>query len=205
MADRAAFQRHLLGTLRRLNRELGRKRLPAGFRITAGDEIQGLLADPADLVEVTRELAEELHPVRLVFGAGWGPLTTDLVADVAALDGPCFHAARRSIAEAARRGRWGQVEGFGEVEDEAVSALFYLIGVLRDDWTPTQLKYARAARGRLQKEVARQFGVSPSVVSESLKAARFDAVVAGERALRRLLAKFAGMTESTIESATRPN
>lgn len=109
--DRAAFQRRRLGTLRRLNRALARERLPAGFRITAGDEIQGLLADPADLVDVTRELADELHPVRRVFGAGWGRLTTDLVDDVAALDGPCFHAARRGVVEAARRGAMGAGRG----------------------------------------------------------------------------------------------
>src|SRR5690606_12400826 len=109
--DRAAFQRRRLGTRRRLNRALARERLPAGFRITAGDEIQGLLADPADLVDVTRELADELHPVRRVFGAGWGRLTTDLVDDVAALDGPCFHAARRGVVEAARRGAMGAGRG----------------------------------------------------------------------------------------------
>jgi len=199
--DRAAFQRRLLRTLKRLNRRFRGERLPADFRVTAGDEFQGLLTNPADLVDVTAELADELHPVRLVFGAGWGHLATDLVADVAALDGPCFHAARRSVSEAARRGRWVQVEGFGDVEDEAVSAFFLLIGALREGWTATQTKYARAARGRLQKDVAEQFGVSPSVISESLKSARFDAVATGERALRRLMAQFAGMAESARASA----
>src|SRR5690606_4619675 len=123
------------------------------------------------------------------------------VSDVAALDGPCFHAARRRVSEAARRGRWVEVEGFGEIEDEAASAFFLLIGVLRESWTVTQTKYARAARGRLQKDVAEQFGVSPSVISESLKSARFEAVVAGENALRRLLGQFARNTESTAVSA----
>src|SRR5690606_39452630 len=65
------------------------------------------------------------------------------VSDVAALDGPCFHAARRGVSEAARRGRWVEVEGFGEIEDEAASAFFLLIGVLRESWTVTQTKYAR--------------------------------------------------------------
>lgn len=205
IADRAAFQRRLVKTLKRVNSMFRGERLPANFRITAGDEIQGLLANPADLVDVTAALADELHPVRLVFGAGWGHLATDLAADVATLDGPCFHAARRSVTQASRQGTWVQVEGFGDVEDEAVSAVFFLIGALRDGWTATQTKYARATRGKLQKHVAEHFDVSPSVISESLKSARFEAVLAGERALRSLLTRFGDFAEVYERSAKIPN
>lgn len=204
IADRAAFQRRLEKALRAVNRRYRGGRLPARFRITAGDEIQGLLSNPADLVDVSSTLTDDIHPVRLVYGAGWGRLATDLGPDVATLDGPCFHRARHSVVEAAREGRWVQVEGFGDVQDEAVSAFLNLIGVIREDWTVTQTKYVRAARDSLQKDVAERFGVSPSVVSESLKSARFRAVRSGEIAIRRLLERFGQNTEDDKDSVKYP-
>jgi hypothetical protein len=57
----------------------------------------------------------------------------------------------------------------------------------------------------LRKDVAARFGVSPSVVSESLKAAAFDAVREGEEALVTMLSEFGSKAEFKSDSAAKEN
>lgn len=229
LEDRAGVQRRLRGLLESLNRELGApgeddlgggspadpdgarrvKRdgppLAAPLAVTAGDEIQGLLLRSDAAVDVLVRLADELHPVRVAWGLGAGELETDLGGDVSLLDGPCFHRARTALEGAAKDGAWARVVGLGPAVDGGLSALFRLMGAVREGWTDTQARYVRTARGRLQKEVAERFDVSPSVVSESLKAARYRDMLAAEEAARALLARFGAGGEPAPDSPPAPN
>jgi len=63
------------------------------------------------------------------------------------------------------------------------------MGAQRKSWTEKQGHYCIAARQSKQKDVARQFDVSPSVVSESLKAARCEDLMEAERAAMMFLAQ----------------
>jgi hypothetical protein len=193
-ADRARQQTALLEAVEQINRGLASGELAAALRVTAGDEVQVLLWEPAAAVEVIRGLSDVLHPEAIVFGLGLGSLSThpslrppERVPDVALADGSCLHRARAALERAKGRGAWAEAEGLGEVPDAALGALFELMGQIRSGWTRKQAAYSAAARTRLQKEVAEAFGVSPSVVSESLKAARHDSLARGEEAARRLL------------------
>jgi hypothetical protein len=188
--DRAGFQRRLKGVLDEVNRHLGPERLVAPLALTAGDEFQGLFRRPEAVVPATAALDDGLRPARIVFGVGWGGLSTEASERVAEMDGVCFHRARAALAEAARGDLWAAARGFGGTEDRVLSALFRLLGVVRARWTEKQAGYVAAARTQIQKEVAERFGVSPSVVSESLKAAAFDAVREGEDVLAAYLAGF---------------
>lgn len=220
LADRAAVQRALRAELHALNEALGPERrdeetsvhdrghgeppaeaarrdrpgtdapLAAPLELTAGDEVQGLLRRPEGAVDVVVRLADRLHPAEMVWGLGRGPIATDLYPEVAAIDGPCFHRARSALEAAAREGSWVRVDGFPAPHDQVLSALFRLAHGIRSRWTDTQARYVSAVRGRLQKDVAREFGVDDSTVSESLKKAHFRAVEAGEEAARALLAWF---------------
>lgn len=190
LPDRAASQRALQAAIAAANREWYPAALAAPLALTAGDEVQALFSRPEAAVAAVRTLSDALAPGRMAFGLGWGALSTDLEPDPAVLDGPCFHAAREALEHAQKLGLWVVARGFGGSADEALSALFGLLGVVRGRWTATQARYVAAARGALQKDVAAQFGVSPSVVSESLSAASFHVVTAGEAALERLLARF---------------
>ena len=71
-------------------------------------------------------------------------------------------------------------------------------------WTSRQAELARAAREASQKDVAADFGISPSVVSESLKAASFAAVRRGEEAARAMLREFGESGEFLPESVAEP-
>jgi hypothetical protein len=201
--DRGNLQRRVLQEIEKLSASL-EDALPLPLGLTSGDEIQGLFREPAEAVTVAVALTEAILPERWVFGLGYGTLSTDLYDNVARIDGPCFHRAREALRRT-RAGGWLTALGFGEPEDRAVSSLFTLMDAVRGRWTEKQLGYVRAARWWPQKDVARDFGVSPSTVSESLKAASFAAVQEGERAARQLLARFGSDGESRACSGKEPN
>jgi hypothetical protein len=191
LQNRAQVQRQLQGTLAELNRELvgpGEDgTLVAPLKLTAGDEIQGLLRRPAPAVDIVVRIADGLHPATVAWGLGAGPLATDLGEDVALLDGPCFHRARSAVQAAYDDGAWVRAEGFPPPLDGSISALFRLMGAVRSRWKPAQVRYIRSVRGHLQKEVAEMHDVDASTVSKALQAARFRDVEEGEAAARRLL------------------
>ncbi|MCA8950826.1 MAG: hypothetical protein KDE27_15085 [Planctomycetes bacterium] len=206
--DRPALQARLLEATAAVS-AARRRDLAADVQLTAGDELQALLPKPPAAVALLQSLSDALHPVQLRFGLGWGPLTTPLPARRQArrlplLDGPCFHRARAALAAAADRGAWATALGFDPI-GAPLDALLELVGHLRQGWTEKQGLYAAAARERQQKEVAAAFEVSPSVVSESLKAANFELVRRGEDGLVALLTHFGNLTESATDSPEAPN
>ncbi len=203
--DRAAFQRRLREALDDINRGLDPNVLAARLDLAAGDEIQGLFRRPEAVVPVVTRLADMLAPERLMVGIGRGNLTTDPSPRVSEMDGPCFHHAREALEAARKDDAWVGAKGFGEGADAVLGALFLLIHTLRSRWAEKQAQYARAARTMLRKDVAARFDVSPSVVSESLKSAAFDAVRVGEEALVRALSEFGNMTESEGDSSPGVN
>ncbi len=202
--DRLGFQDRLKRALAAANREVGDPSLAAPLALTAGDEFQGLFRRGAPALDALIRLSEELAPVRLAFGLGVGGLSTGASVQVAEMDGPVFHRARAALERVRKGDGWAAVEGLGEVSDRAAGALFGLLHALRSRWTGKQMAYVRAARVELQKDVAARFGVSPSVVSESLKAAAFDAAREGEAALGALLSAFGPEAEPGRDSVVYP-
>lgn len=189
LPDRAQAQERLRAAIDTYNDRHG-SALAAPLKLTGGDEMKTILQDPAAAVDVIGPLSEELHPISLAWGMGRGPIETAWTEDVGALDGPCFHRARRAVEGASQAGVWAQARGFSEVDDQVLSALLRLIGRMRDAWTETQRKYIRSVRDRNQRETAHAFGVTEGAVSGSLRRARFHDIEAGEAALRRLLAAY---------------
>lgn len=203
VADRAAVQRRMLETVEALNTRYADD-LAAPLAVSRGDEVQGLFARRDAVVPVIVELADALHPVEWCCGVGWGGLSTPLGAEVVRLDGPAFHGARAALERAQGGGRWLAVEGIGSATGQVLESLFALMQALRHRWTDRQIEFIRAARGALQKDVAARYDVSPSTVSESLKAAGFGAVQEGEAAAAALLSRFGREGESNTTSPSEP-
>ena len=193
--DRAGLQRRLKRALRDATARMPEPGFRvAGPEITGGDEFQLLFSAGAgrpsgcSALAFVRELTEDLRPFRVIFGLGLGEITTGPVTTVREADGPCLHRAREALVGAKRSGRWAAVEGLPAGSKEAANALLLLAGETRNAWTDRQVEIVRAYRTRpLRKDVAAALGVSPSVVSESLKAARFDAVREADDAVAVLL------------------
>ena len=186
LAGRAEVQRRLQEELAALNESLA-DAFAAPLRLTSGDEVQGLFARPQPVIDVLIRTADAIHPATLVWGLGFGPLSTALVDDVAMLDGPCFHLAREALQVASRENRWIAAAGLPQPQGDILSALMTAVAAIRADWTDTRARYVREARHKPQKEVALEFDVNESTVSRALAGAHFGAVVGAEGAARELL------------------
>jgi hypothetical protein len=186
---RAELQKLMERALLEINQEF-RQDLGAGFVVTLGDEFQGLLVNPEAVVRVLVALDSVFKgdiPIR--YGLGWGTVSTELRELALGMDGPCFHNAREAVQEGKRADRWATVSGFGE-DDEVINGALWLVGAVRGRWTNVQRETVAQVRAtRTQREAAAARGVHESSVSQALKAALHEPVLAAERSVEILLGR----------------
>jgi hypothetical protein len=215
--QRAELQEELLGMTAALSRSAPAGAIAARLVLTGGDGVQTLLHAhrATHAVDLIQELTDRLHGFwsaypgtsfpPILFGVGLGPLSTGELrrgaspaANPGALDGPCFHRARGALELARKERAWVRFQGLGEPEDQALNALFDLMSAVRSGWTTNQGLITHGARKTTtQKMLAEERKVSPSVISEALKAAHFRELLAGEAAARALIEARVQTFEST--------
>jgi len=161
-----------------------------GFERTAGDEFQGVLADPRDAVAVVLDLVREGG---WSIGVGAGPVQTPLPESTRAGAGAAFVWARRAVEAA--KSRPARVAVRGAVDDDATDAQAVLtaLAVLLQRRSPAAWEaVALVEAGRTQAEAAAQLGITRQAVGQRLAAGAWEL----ERDLRptaaRLLARAAG-------------
>lgn len=186
LPDRAAVQRRLQAAIATAN-ERTSDIAAAPLKLTAGDEVQGISRNPRYMLEVVVALSDALSPQHFSWGLGYGPLATDLSDDVALMDGPCFHFARKALEKTKRENSWFGAQGIDAFPSAMLVAMMNLMGAIREDWTARQAEYVRLARNHSQVEVARMTGKAPSTVSRALRAAKFDRITEAEGAVGLLL------------------
>jgi hypothetical protein len=161
-----------------------------GFERTAGDEFQGMLADPDDVVEVVLQLARSGE---WSIGVGAGPVQTPLPQSTRAGAGPAFVSARRAVDAAKQRATRLAVRGAAPADAGDAQAVLTALAVIverRSDqaWEAIALVGA----GRTQADAAAELGISRQAVGQRLAAGLWDL----ERDLRptaaRLLTRAAG-------------
>ncbi|MGZ4505650.1 MAG: hypothetical protein ACXVX8_11725 [Blastococcus sp.] len=160
------------------------------FERTAGDEFQGVLAEPGTVVDVVLRL------VRLggwSIGVGAGPVQTPLPKSTRAGAGAAFLSARRAVDAAKQRPTRLAVRGAVPTDAGDAQAVLSALAVVverRSDqaWEAIAL----VEGGRTQAEAATELGISRQAVGQRLAAGLWDL----ERDLRptaaRLLARAAG-------------
>ncbi len=160
------------------------------FERTAGDEFQGVLADPADVVDVV---------VGLVRHGGWsigvgaGAVHTPLPRSTRAGSGPAFLSARRAVEAAKQRSPRLAVRGAVPADASDAQAVLSALAVVVERRSEQAWEaIALVAAGRTQAEAAGALGVSRQAVGQRLAAGLWEL----ERDLRptaaRLLARAAG-------------
>ncbi|MCK4680275.1 hypothetical protein KAT82_04070 [bacterium] len=189
---RAELQKLMERALEEINREFADE-LVAGFVITLGDEFQGLLRKPGQAVKVLVALEALLGETSVRYGLGWGTISTELRELAFGMDGPCFHRGREAVGESKRVDRWVTVSGFGG-DDEVLNGLLWLVGAARGRWTSVQRETVEQVRtARTQREVAAARGVHESSVSQALKAALHEPVLAAERSAETILRRYSNL------------
>jgi hypothetical protein len=154
-----------------------------GFERTAGDEFQGVLADPDDVVEVVLLLVRSGD---WSIGIGAGPVQTPLPQSTRAGAGPAFLCARRAVDAAKQRPVRLAVRGVMPVDAADAQAVLTALAVIverRSDqaWEAIAL----VGSGRTQADAATALGVSRQAVGQRLAAALWDR----ERELRPTAAR----------------
>jgi hypothetical protein len=167
------------------------------FERTAGDEVQGLLAEPAAVVTAVTRLTR-LDGWRL--GIGAGRVEQPLPRSTRAARGDAYLAARTAIT-AARKAPTGLAltipadvgaSGYGElaaVARDAESALWLLRSLLarrsEEGWELVDL----LDQGLSNTDAAARLGISPSAVSQRLGRAARQEALRGTELTVRLLAR----------------
>jgi len=187
LASRNSFQQRFLKAVNEeLNQSL-RKDTAAGFIVTAGDEFQGLLTNPAPLVAVIRHLFYGLHPVRLRYGLGLGTLSTDLQPQAIGMDGPAFYRARSAIETVTGGGV--AINSGNEALDGELSNHLSLLESVRWRWTDRQRQVTLLYyQHRNQEKVAQELGITQPAVHKHLEASRLNLVMDSEASLEGILA-----------------
>ncbi|MCV2487935.1 SatD family protein [Geodermatophilus sp. YIM 151500] len=175
------------GVLPRLN---GHVPVVLAFERTAGDEFQGLLADPAAVVDAVLLLVREGG---WSIGVGAGAVHAPLPRSARAGSGPAYLAARRAVDAAKQRPTGVAVRGAVPVDAGDAQAVLGALALLVDRRSPQAWEaIERVAAGATQAEAAAALGVSRQAVGQRLAAAHWEL----ERELRptaaRLLDRAAG-------------
>jgi hypothetical protein len=159
------------------------------FERTAGDEFQGVLAGPDEVVDVVLDL---VRTGDWSIGVGAGPVQTPLPQSTRAGTGPAFLSARRAV-EAAKQ-RPARLAVRGAVPDDASDAQAVLTALAviverRSDqaWEAIAL----VTDGRTQSDAATTLGISRQAVGQRLAAGLWEL----ERELRPTAARLLSRAE----------
>lgn len=154
-----------------------------GFERTAGDEFQGVLAQPDDVVEVVLRL---VRAGDWSIGVGAGPVQTPLPPSTRAGAGPAFLSARRAVDAAKHRPNRLAVRGAVPADAaDAQAVLTALAVVVERRSEQAWAAIALVGGGRTQAEAATELGISRQAVGQRLAAGLWDL----ERELRPTAAR----------------
>lgn len=178
------------GLAQTIEARLSAEHLAAPLQVERSGSVQGLFRRAEGIATTLAVLGDGVHPYRWVVGIGFGQVEARPRGTTVVLDGSALDRARAALWTARRDRRGAVAVGFGSPDDDTVASLVELMDQIRSRWTERQAETVRAARVEKGKDVAARFGVSPSVVSESLKAASFRPLMRSEDALGILLGRF---------------
>ncbi len=192
--DRVAVHARFEEAVAAINADFG---LPVPLRIGLGDEFQGIFASLGDAVAATLRLRLALLPdVDVRQGIGWGRVQV-LSEEPRVEDGPGWWAARAGIetVEAYERKaplravRTAYVASDGEAGPSA--ALVNAALMARDQLVTGLSERSMSVldgllRGRQQQEIADELGISPSAVSQRIRADGIGVLLATDELVRGL-------------------
>jgi hypothetical protein len=176
-ARRAALQTGLRAVARDVTRR-HRRAVAAAFALTLGDELQGLVADPAAIWPIAHALRAAVPDVDWIVACGRGAVTTPPARTAPEMDGPCFHAARAALESAKRARLVFAFGGFGP----ALEAFPPYYAALHHGWTARQRRLASLLRAGLSPaQAAAALEVDRSAISHLARRMAWPLVARGDR------------------------
>lgn len=160
--------------------------IAAKFRITLGDEFQGLLHNPKHVLLIMDDINLSLYPLKVRWGLGVGEIpTTSSILDHRELDGPSYWNARKALDHIKKYNYYGNSLTHLKTSDEdikfdtLINSFLQLQDTIRLSWTYDQsfiiqyLLKEHAYDSFVQKDVAKTLGLSQQRISNVLAATSF--------------------------------
>lgn len=148
------------------------------FVVTMGDEMQGLLEDPINIISIIKDMQTTMYPIKLRFGIGIGTINTKIdFENSIRIDGNAYHRARFCIDQIKELNKKNpdtysiMINSNNEVWDDLVNSNLMLCTALRASWTDKQDKIVNMYElcNKDQGETAKALSVSQSYISKTLK------------------------------------
>ena len=193
-ADRSAVHARFEQAVDAINAEFAP---PVPLRIGLGDEFQGIFASLGAAIAATLRLRMTLLPdVDVRQGIGWGRVLV-LAEEPRVEDGPGWWAARAAIETVEAYERKAPLRGvrtaYVPADDEAgpAPALVNATLMARDQIVTGLSERSMSVldgllRGRQQQEIADDLGISPSAVSQRIRADGIGVLLAADELVRGL-------------------
>ncbi len=141
------------------------------FERTAGDEVQGILSRPGDVVSLVLALVRQ---DAWSVGVGVGAVNEPLPPSTRAGSGPAFNLAREAVTRAKSRPSGVAVSGQSpDAARHAQTMLDLLAAIVARRSEPGWESVDLAATGLNQIEIAAKVGISKQAVSQRLRAAEW--------------------------------
>lgn len=171
-------------------------RLP--FERTAGDEFQGLLADPLSVVDAILDLVRDgtWH-----IGLGAGPVAEPLPPSTRAARGPAFELARSAVEAAKRRPQHLAVHGADPAAAAQADAVLTLLAAVIQRRSPAAWQAIDLDdAGLTSTQAATKLGISRQAVGQRLAVG----LRSQELAVRPVISELLGRAEGRSSWATPP-
>ncbi len=157
------------------------------FERTAGDEVQGVLSDPAEVVPVVLDLVRRGH---WSIGLGIGPVEQPLPSTTRAGRGPAFEHARIAVERAKSALTHVAAAGSNTAATTAVATVLDLLALVVQRRSPGGWEAVELlTTGHTQGSAAQELGVSKQAVSQRLRTTGWQQEQAGRVLATTLLAQ----------------
>ncbi len=179
LEQREQAQRHIEAAFGEINLRFAAD-IAIPFQFTLGDEFQGVLTDLAKAPYIAGRLREEVAPVKIRIGIGFGGITTELSGDIRKVDGPAFHIARDVMDDLKRKQKKRGLKhkqhltGFASERgfDDTVDTVYMLYDVLISERTEKQWWAAKVYNlAGTATRAATMFGTTFQNISKQVNAA----------------------------------
>ncbi len=148
------------------------------FVVTMGDEIQGLLENPKNIIAIIKEMSNTMYPNKLRFAIGVGTINTKIdFENSIRIDGNSYHRARLCIDKIKELNKKNpstyniMINSNNEVWDDLVNSNLMLCNALRSSWTQKQDMIVNMYEtcDKDQGKTSKALSFSQSYISKTLK------------------------------------
>lgn len=148
------------------------------FLITLGDEFQGLLYSPHNVVKIIEFIQLNFYPNRIRFGIGIGTIDTDFIrSEALGADGPVYHKARKmveelKIAESSSKKQNAFIKLSWEIDEDLerlINCSFNACSFIEQQWSVKQRDViCKILLGESIKHIAIEAELAPSSIYRRL-------------------------------------